>query len=80
MILSIALALAPFFGKFALYLVDKFISKEADKVAARKAVLAAMHDYNVSALDSANLHSDYEELVKQYLESRKPVEPPKPTN
>jgi hypothetical protein len=77
MILSIALALAPFLGKFALYIVDKFIKKEADRVAARKAVLAAMHDYNVSAVDSANLHNDYEDLIKQYLESRKPVEPSK---
>jgi hypothetical protein len=71
MILSIILALAPFFGKLALYLVDKLIKGEAEKEAARKAVIAAMHDYNASACDSANLSEQYREMIQRYLEQTK---------
>ena len=71
--MTIILALAPFFGKLSLYLIDLFIKDKAEKEAAQQAVLKRMHDYNASASDSAGLSESYKKLMQDYLESQKPV-------
>lgn len=71
MIATIAIAIAPFFGKFALYILDKFISNEKERNDARKRVLAAMNDYNSEISDSSNIRTQSEQLKKNYLDSLK---------
>lgn len=77
MILSIALAIAPFFSKLALYLLTTFMKKGEALEAGKKAVIQAAHDYNAQASQSAGISMEYADIIKKYVEQMEALNTPK---
>lgn len=65
--IQLALALAPFFLKFSLFLLDRFITNAAAKEAAKRRAIQAAHDYNANATESAGINMEYAAIVERYL-------------
>jgi uncharacterized protein YggE len=71
MIIQLALILAPFFAKFSLYLLDRFVSNKAEKEAAKADVIKAAIDYNASAADQYNASKAHNDTMQEYLDALK---------
>ncbi|MEY2702261.1 MAG: hypothetical protein RLY43_894 [Bacteroidota bacterium] len=73
MIIQLALAIAPFFAKFSLYILDLFVKNKAEKEATKAAVIKAAIDYNASAAEQYNASKAHNDTMQEYLDALKEV-------
>lgn len=66
-ILKIALAISPYFLKYGLFLIDKFITDQGEKEAAKKQVIKSAQDYNNSAAEIYNARQEFINHMEEYL-------------
>ena len=67
MIIKFALAMSPFFLKYALFLLDKFISDDTTKKEAQKKAIEAAHDYNAHSSDIYSARTEFIGTMEKYL-------------
>lgn len=67
MVIKFAMALSPFFLKYALFLLDKFISDDNIKKEAKKKAVEAANDYNANASEIYSARTEFIDTMERYL-------------